>query len=367
MPVRKSFASRPAIAVPYPYFGGKSRIAEQVWQRFGSVENYVDPFFGGGAMLLAVPRDAARTETVNDLNAFISNFFRAVQADPDAVTYYTDYPINETDLYARHKWLVTEGRKIVNHKVLSDDPDYYDAKVAGWWVWGMSQWIASGWCEVGAESVDPTGFVLDGSGSAEDVPELRPDLTFKGTNLTDNREVSQTRPQLTSKNGTVAHMIAGDVSQIKPRLTGDGEGINARSRTGELGQYIRSLQDRLRRVRVCCGDWKRVLTPAVTTGNGVTAVFLDPPYSFAERAAVYSVDSDVAHEVRAWALANGENPKLRIALCGYFEEHEQYMPANWMRLRWKASGGYAKAGNRAAANAYRETVWFSPARVQPLV
>lgn len=34
---------------PYPYFGGKSRVAHLVWDRFGDVPNYVEPFFGSGA------------------------------------------------------------------------------------------------------------------------------------------------------------------------------------------------------------------------------------------------------------------------------------------------------------------------------
>ena len=29
---------------------------------------------------------------------------------------------------------------------LEGDPDWYDAKIAGWWVWGIACWIGSGWC-----------------------------------------------------------------------------------------------------------------------------------------------------------------------------------------------------------------------------
>jgi site-specific DNA-adenine methylase len=36
---------------------------------------------------------------------------------------------------------------------------------------------------------------------------------------------------------------------------------------------------RLRRVRVCCGDWTRVLGRSATECIGVTGVFLDPPYA----------------------------------------------------------------------------------------
>ena len=31
---------------PFPWFGGKSRAASIIWQRFGNVRNYVEPFAG---------------------------------------------------------------------------------------------------------------------------------------------------------------------------------------------------------------------------------------------------------------------------------------------------------------------------------
>ena len=63
--------------------------------------------------------------------------------------------------------------------------------------------------------------------------------------------------------------------------------------------------------------------------------------------------------VRAWALAHGDDPLLRIALCGYQGEHE--MPESWTVVRWHAHGGYGNQGQgRGRTNAVRETLWFSP-------
>lgn len=70
---------------------------------------------------------------------------------------------------------------------------------------------------------------------------------------------------------------------------------------------------------------------------------------------------DVAHEVREWAIANGDNPELRIALCGYDGEHK--MPDSWTEIAWKANGGYGNQANQETtgrANAGRERIWFSP-------
>lgn len=30
---------------PYPYFGGKSKVADEVWRRFGKCDTYVEPFY----------------------------------------------------------------------------------------------------------------------------------------------------------------------------------------------------------------------------------------------------------------------------------------------------------------------------------
>ena len=61
------------LRAPYPYFGGKSRAAHLIWERFGDVANYVEPFAGSLTILLARPTEP-RIETVNDLNYHITNF-----------------------------------------------------------------------------------------------------------------------------------------------------------------------------------------------------------------------------------------------------------------------------------------------------
>lgn len=117
----------------------------------------------------------------------------------------------------------------------------------------------------------------------------------------------------------------------------------------------------LRRVRVCCGDWSRILGPSPTIHIGTTAVFLDPPYA-AERASCYAEESfTVAHDVRAWCQAHGDDPRLRIALCGYAGEHNDLEDLGWTVTAWKAPGGYAgQRRGEANANNTLERIWFSP-------
>ena len=211
---------------------------------------------------------------------------------------------------------------------MKTDVDYYDPLIAGRWVYGQCIWIGSGWCLVQLPHLGDAGKGLN---------RKLPHLGDAGKGL--NRKL----PHL------------GDAG------TGVQECVSYRTSGTPIAQYLEKLSSRLRRVRVCCGDWKRVCGPSVTFKHGVTGVFLDPPYADSDRQSdVYASDSlTVAHEVREWAIANGDNPLLRIALCDYGESE---MPSTWEKVNWKASGGYGSQGDgKGRANSSRETIWFSSA------
>lgn len=130
---------------PFPYFGGKRSIVESVWARLGSPKQYIEPFCGSAAMLLAKPDGPASLEVVCDQNGFIANFWRAVKHQPDQVAVNADYPVSHIDLGARHGWLMEQRERIGAEM---QDPNWLgDAKVAGWWLWGQCSWIGSGWCD----------------------------------------------------------------------------------------------------------------------------------------------------------------------------------------------------------------------------
>jgi len=307
------------LRAPFPWFGGKSRVSMHVWQRFGDVPNYVEPFAGSLAVLLGRPSGWRGIETVNGKDGFIANFWRALAADPEGVASAADWPVNECDQHARHVWLVAQRETLTAR--LEGDPLYYDARIAGWWVWGLSVWIGGGWCSgQGPWSVQDGQLVLGDAGQG--------------------------------------------VQRRRVHLGHAGQGVQRQRVHDEDGlvTWMRALASRLRRVRVCCGDWTRVCGPTPTVRQGLTAVFLDPPYSGDERAgAIYALDSGtVAGDVWEWAREHGDDPLLRIALCGYQGEHAD-LPG-WTAQRWKASGGYSGQGGqgRGRVNATRETIWYSP-------
>jgi hypothetical protein len=330
---------------PFPWFGGKSKVSDIVWDRFGDVPNYVEPFFGSGAVLLKRPHEPS-TETINDMDCFVANFWRALQNDPEAVAAHADNPVNEADQHARHLWLVNNADF---QERMKTDPFYFDSMVAGWWVWGQCIWIGSGWCAASSQ--------LPHLGNAgKGVHRQLPHLGDAG------QGVHRQLPHLGNAGKGVHRQLPhlGDAGK-ETCIASDLTLTQAR---GQLKAYMQGLAERLRRVRVCCGDWSRVCGPSVTFKHGITGVFLDPPYADeAERTTdLYASDSgEVANDVRKWAIENGDNPDLRIALCGY-DEHEAELPASWTRVHWKAKGGYANQGSSGdhQQNRHRETIYFSP-------
>lgn len=308
---------------PYPLFGGKSTVAEIIWSRLGNVDNAIEPFYGSGAWILARPH-APRIETVNDLDCYVANFWRATQADPESVVDHADGPVNEADLHARHRWLVLSDDAKTFRKRMRTEPDYFDAKIAGWWFWGLCCWIGSGWCETKNPRID--------YGHANG--EKRPTLSM----LSERR--------CSGVNGN------------------DDTGTCAQRRQWLLDWFGR-LRDRLRTVRVCCGDWLRVCdSESVTTRLGVTGIFFDPPYGAkaGRNMKLYSQDSGtVAADVRAYCIERGQLPAMRIALCGYAGEgHEILETKGWECVAWQSQGGYGNRSSKGKANAKKERMWFSP-------
>ena len=318
------------LAAPFPYFGGKALACEAVWAAFGQVDNYVEPFAGSAAMLLGAP-DGKRVETINDADGFVANFWRAVAKDSDAVAEHADWPTNEADLFARHSWLVRQRDGLLD--ALHADPDYYDAKIAGWWCWGACNWIGSGWCSGDGPWVHDGERIVDGR---------------KLPHLSAGQGVNRKLPHLGNAGRGVNRQL--------PHLSA-GQGVN---RGSFIREWFSALQARLRDVRVACGDWSRVLSSSVTTSHGRTGIFLDPPYTNGEMDyAAGGVGGALASDVRDWCAANGDDPELRVVLCGHAGEHDALIARGWRVRRWTARKGYAVT-DEALANSASETLWCSP-------
>ena len=337
---------------PFIWFGGKRKIAPEVWAALGDVDNYVEPFAGSLAVLLERPAwHNGTTETVNDADQYLANFWRALVYAPDEVARHADWPCNEADVFARHLWLVNEGKRRMQAG-MDADPEWFDAKIAGWWVWGINQWIGSGWCSgKGPHTYDT--LPVDGN-AGQGVNRQRIHLGNAG------QGVNRKRVHLGN---------AGQgVNRKRVHLGNAGRGEGLIPHNESLYAYMRQLATRLRNVRVCCGDWSRVVTRGALNYGATVGVFLDPPYSGAadRKADLYAVDDlNIAHDVREWCIANGDNPRYRIVLAGYEAEHAPHMPHTWRMVTWKANGGMGNNGDGSNLNRHKERLWLSPHCLRP--
>ncbi len=400
-------AKKKFLKASWPAFGGKAFIAKLTWERLGNVDNFIEPFANSAAMMLKNPWGGAHYETINDLNCFVANYWRSVKMAPDQVAEHSDWPVNETQLHAVHRYLVSSDDAAAFREKMLADPKYYDPMLAGWWAWGQCLWIGSGWCEQLSAKRPQLFFGTDihgkiGSSGKRPSPQ-RPDLD--GGYAASNPSVK--RPSIGNSRGVLGEPSEKNPSAKRPNMGpytagiqnhpygkaqrpqladahARGRGVHANDQAGTceerrlwLREWMQTLSDRFRNVRVCCGDWKRVCSsPSVTTRLGMTAVFLDPPYRThvegkeSRKAGLYATDGSsdldqLQKDVLKYCLKHGPNPQMRIAICAL--EGEGYEPleeAGWEVVPWQ-SKGYGMRTEKGKENASRERIWFSPHTIVP--
>jgi len=360
---------------PWPWFGGKSDAAPLVWSALGDVSHYVEPFAGSLAVLMRRPHPCNRTyysETVNDLDGLLCNAWRSMVHSPDAMARAASWPVCEADLMARHLALL-DWRGSRSLERLMADPEWHDPKMAGWWAWGQSCWIGSGWCSGrGAWIVGEDGRIHKQPRQAKRAPGVdrkRPHIGDDG--------IGVNRPQAR----------APGVDRKRPHIGDNGQGVNhAGTRAPgvdrwhpmtmpELRRWFRFLSARLRHVRILNGDWRRACksgalrTLPVRSGKGKCGVFLDPPYLVTGNrdGDLYTHDDGdtVAADVRTWCIDNGDAPDLRIVLAGFDGEHDVLSDRHgWRCVPWFRSGflkgGMSNVAGGGVHQQTRERLWISP-------
>lgn len=263
------------LKAPFPYTGGKRRVAALVHEKLGSVDTYIEPFAGSLAVLLASPRRAA-VEVVGDLDGHITNVWRSIAWAPDDVARWAAWPPSSIDLRARRAWLIDQRAAMTQR--LERDPMFFDAKAAGWWLWGKGIWSPPMWPEL---------------------PSCQRDATM--------------------------------------RLHCYGQGVHSLGNRDSLHEVIAALSARMRHVRIAQGEWSSCVRKWVGIESGTRGVLLDPPYHkrTGRHQGLYSVeDMVIADEVAEWARAKGADALWRIVLCGIDGEHD--MPG-WEKVVWDES------------------------------
>ena len=296
-------------------------------ERLGEIDRYIEPFAGSMAVLLH-RRDPFLREIVCDTSGLLCNFWRAVRADPEQTAHWAEYPTIHQDLTARHKWLLDWSAE--NAQRLCDDPEFHDAKAAGWWCWGISNWIGGGFCEGEGRPweirpPDKRPHVKDPHGGGQGVQvqrisEQRPHVDPRSGGQGVQVQRSDTRPHVGAKRTgaqgvQVQRLGIPDMPQIqrhgtpydkrpyvrltggrgvqtnrkdtrphdkRPHVRGTAQGVQVQRTnmdefhpgmpiggTGFIIDWFNALAHRLRRVVVFNRDWTSVISPTIL-GNTET-------------------------------------------------------------------------------------------------
>lgn len=333
-------------------------------------------------MLLERPHPCNRTyysETINDLDGFVVNAWRAIQMRPEETAAAASWPVTEADKIARQLACLRWKR---DHDLehLMGDPLWCDPIVAGWWLYGVC-------CQIGAISgpwcADPvTGRIYKQARGTREPGVVRnlPHISCGGMGVNHPRTrepgVRRNRPDL-GNNGRGVNRQQLREPGVTPNepTSSDGWAPDQEFHPVTMPELIRWFQwlaARLRHVRIVNGDWARVVTTGaaktlpVRMNGGVAGIFLDPPYDSDIRSGeLYSEGCDSGHvteAVRAWCVKHGDDPQYRIVLAGYDCEHPELVDHGWTEHEW-FSAGYLSGGMGnidGSSQQHRERLWASP-------
>ena len=390
--------SNTPLTAAFPYPGGKRGAAAKVWERFGVVENYIEPFAGSLAVLLANPNGAAQREIVGDLDGMVTNAWRAIRHAPEETAWWACYPSSHLDLIARKAWLLKELPQLVESLV--GDPFYYDSQLAGWWLWCVSNSIDLKIGEGDESAIPFVGAQQAGKGvSAQrnmdtSIPHVK-DSGGQGVQA-QRKDTATSRPHVEYGASGQGVQMQRKVDKRIPHLERDGSGVGVQIQRRDMGRqypntpnttvapeieqirlpneqavkvWLQRLSERLARVYLLCNSWEGTISKHMVkcrNAKGVTGIFLDPPYNTQGRQdGIYSFDSlSVADDVfkKAMAISEDYGDNVRIAFCGYINDYPD-MPSEWERVIWRTA--QSRGGKVDKAHDRTECIWFSPSCQSP--
>jgi site-specific DNA-adenine methylase len=297
------------LTAPFAYFGNKARIAPEVWSLLGDVQVYIEPFCGACGVLLGRPANhRGSLEVVNDCSGLLVNMWRAMRHSPRETAFFAFGMNSEIDYHAIYSYFNTFDYASFVQR-LETEPEFCDPKMAGWYIQLNTLQIGNG-------------------GLRE---------------------------------------YAGGLMAINA-ISGKGGGVFRMSfedREAAIRDWFVRLSRRLQNVRVCYGDWSRVLTRnllAADCGVGTCGILFDPPYEQGQE--VYGkftmgknlTGEAISVQVRNWIKASYA-PNQKIILCGYRDDHDDLLDIGFWRKEWKPYKGYSK---KQCFDTHKEVLWCSP-------
>ena len=330
--------NRKLLTAPYPYFGGKSKIAAEIWGRLDpkTLDCYVEPCMGSAATYLVRPQPWVGREILNDYDSLLVNAWRSIHRNPDKVAEICcGMMIAESELHDVHSHL-TRKRDQMRVSV-EGDPLWHDVSLGAWWLWGICMKLGGGFC-----SGEGPWYVIDDKLVCLEKDDPR----------RDGNGITRSVPCVGNRG-----VLRQDLDYLK--------------------SWMRALSYRMRNTLVLNGDWSRAVTQAMT-GTGKIGIMFDPPYGAEAdfNGTLYTnQDADISTKIKAWCIqhtdpawcrANKDSNIYRIAYCGYSPEGDSLVEHGWKAMPWSAQGGYGNQGQAnekkedKLGNRHREMVYFSP-------
>lgn len=317
----------------YPYWGSKTKVGHIIWDYIGDVDKFIDPFGGSFSTLLTRPKMPRpnQYEIMNDIYGVLVNTMRAIKYAPDLVAEGTrQIPRSSVEAWSRAANLKLADKEMVTN--LISDKDWYDIDKAVDYLYIMALQLGN-------------SYLLGGWAINSDTGKFA-----KIYNSNDPRGIQGTRISVRNSSFYTTTL-------------------------SEQKRYYRWLSKRLERVSILCGNWDAPLSSATAlSGNGhkngkwTTGIVLDPPYAGNDHNKELYIQHDlsVSAKVRNRAIELSQDPRFKICICGYIEEHDEHLPSDWIRVPWKASKGYATQNKkRENTNRFKEMLWFSPSCKKP--
>ena len=323
----------------YTWFGCKKQVVDRVWQAWGSdITLTCEPFAGTAIVSLSAPDECHISNMyLNDADAHVANVLRSVLYDPDEVIYHCCHPRLELDLHMIHDYLTSSKPSL--RELLGTAIDACVPVLAGLWVWGINNWLGSGWCSDDLVLKTPDKVALDNTDLDEFSGTWRNKLDH-GNKLTER--IATVRQKLNARN------------QITERLTDS-------PRYEHVKDLVYSIYHRLRDAKILYGDFERVLTGSYLE-SFTCGIFIDPPYPQTDAYYDNNEDETFARALR-WFIDNCDNPKYRIIFC--CQESNLVgieLPDKIRKEVWSRSGGYAQDKK---ADRHTEVLLFSSACINP--
>jgi site-specific DNA-adenine methylase len=286
----------PDLDAPVKYFGGKRRIAAYTWRRFGKPRVYIEPFCGMSSVLLRRKKDSVPEGTIREtINDRDAFVANFLRSIKLAPEFVLENATEPpSEIEIRARWKAVASHRGRLRHELLH-PEWCDPVFGGWFLYLYSN------------AIRPC--------TGSDAPK-----------------------------------------SAKPSLHQDG--ILSKVQRSEALTRLKELRDRLQDVRICCGDYRNVMTDAELDAESV-AIFVDPPYKKAagmydkgggKGSITVKLDYD---ELVDRCIQLGENKKNRIALAGYKGDYK--LPKSWYEFLWDETPGG------------KETLWMSPACTHPRV